>query len=226
VKATLASLFAVALFVVVPFAQEKTPTPDAVLSDLRAGNARFVSKQFKRPHQTAERQHELATGQNPEASILTCADSRVPPEIIFDQGLGDLFDVRVAGNVARDPEIASLEYATEHLHCPVIVVMGHQKCGAVSAAAEAGTPPGHLSSLVDAIKPAIDAAAKLPGDKIANAVRINVQNVVKQLREAKPILSEATAAGHLKIVGAVYSLDTGKVDWLPDAAAAQKTSAK
>src|SRR5215831_15383517 len=206
-------------------AQEKVPSADAVLSELNAGNGHHVAKQYQHPHQTATRQRELATGQHPHAIVLSCADSRVAPEIIFDQGLGDLFDVRVAGNVARDPEIASLEYATEHLHCPVIVVMGHQKCGAVSAAAEAGTPPGHLSSLVDAIKPAIDAAAKLPGDKIANAVRINVQNVVKQLREAKPILSEASEGGHLKIVGAVYSLDTGKVAWLPDAAG-QKTSLK
>jgi carbonic anhydrase len=103
--------------------------------------------------------------------------------------------------------------------------MGHEKCGAVTAAAEAGTPAGHLSALVDAIKPAILAAEKMPGDKIENAVRINVQNVVKELRESKPILAETSAAGHVKIVGAVYSLDTGKVDWLPDGAA-QKTSTK
>jgi carbonic anhydrase len=206
-------------------AQEKTLSADAVITDLRQGNERFVAKQFKRPHQTAERQHQLATGQSPEAAILTCADSRVPPEILFDQGLGDLFDVRVAGNVARDTEIGSLEYAVEHLHCPVVVVMGHQKCGAVSAAAEPGTPPGHLAALIDAIKPAILAAATMPGDKIENAVRINVQNQVKALRASQPILAETSAAGHLKIVGAVYSLDTGKVEWLPDAPA-QKTSLK
>lgn len=220
------ALVAVALAPAVPYArQAAVPSADAVLADLRQGNERFAAKHFTRPHQTAERQHELATGQQPEAAILTCADSRVPPEIVFDQGLGDLFDVRVAGNVARDPEIASLEYAVEHLHCPVIVVMGHEKCGAVTAAAEAGTPAGHLSALVDAIKPAILAAEKMPGDKIENAVRINVQNVVKELRESKPILAETSAAGHVKIVGAVYSLDTGKVDWLPDGAA-QKTSTK
>ena len=203
-------------------AQERTPSPEAALRDLREGNARHVAKHYTRPHQTAERQHELASGQHPEAAILSCADSRVPPEIVFDQGLGDLFDVRVAGNVARDTEIASLEYAAEHLHCPLVVVMGHQHCGAVSAAAEAGTPPGHLPSLVDAIKPAITAAAAMPGDRIENAVRINVQNVVRQLRGEKPILAEMADSGHLKIVGAVYSLDTGKVEWLPD----QKTSEK
>ena len=219
------AVFASALVAAAPRLQEHPPSADAVLADLRQGNERHVSKHYTRPHQTAERQHELASGQSPEAAILTCADSRVPPEIVFDMGLGDLFDVRVAGNVARDTEIASLEYAAEHLHCPVVVVMGHQKCGAVSAAAESGTPPGHLPALVDAIKPAVLAAAKLPGDKIDNAVRINVQNVVHQLRESKPILSEASAQGHLRIVGAVYSLDTGKVDWLPDGAA-PKTSPK
>ena len=223
VTAALAVL-ASALLAAAPATQEKPLSADAVLKDLRQGNERHVAKQYRRPHQTAERQHELASGQNPEAAILTCADSRVPPEIVFDQGLGDLFDVRVAGNVARDPEIASLEYAAEHLHCPVVVVMGHQKCGAVSAAAEAGTPPGHLSVLVDALKPAVLAAAKMPGDRIENAVRLNVQNVVRQLRETRPILSEASAQGHLTIVGAVYSLDTGKVEWLPDGA--PKSSAK
>lgn len=209
-----AALVAVALFVAVPAAQKAAPSADAVIADLKAGNARYVSKHYLRPHQTAERQHELTTGQSPEAAILTCADSRVPPEILFDQGLGDLFDVRVAGNVAGDTEIASLEYAAEHVHCPVIVVMGHQKCGAVSAALEGGNAPGHLPSLINAIKPAVDASKGLPGDRVENTVRINVENVVKQLSTSKPILSEAVTAGHLKIVGAVYSLDTGKVDWL------------
>jgi carbonic anhydrase len=208
------ALLAVTVGAAAAAAQDAAMTPDKAIAELKAGNARYVSQHFLRPRQTTARMHELATGQHPEAAILTCADSRVPPEIIFDQGLGDLFDVRVAGNVASDTETASLEYAAEHLHCPVIVVMGHQKCGAVSAAAEAGDAPGHLPSLITLIKPAVDKAAGMPGDKIDNAVRINVENVVKQLTAAKPILSEAAAAGHLKIVGAVYSLDTGKVDWL------------
>ncbi len=209
-----AALLAVAVGVAAPAAQDAVVTPEKAIAELKAGNARYVSQHFLRPRQTAARMHEVAASQHPEAAILTCADSRVPPEIIFDQGLGDLFDVRVAGNVASDTETASLEYAAEHLHCPVVVVMGHQKCGAVSAAAEAGDAPGHLPSLITLIKPAVEKAAGMPGDKIENAVRINVENVVKQLTAAKPILAEATAAGHLKIVGAVYSLDTGKVDWL------------
>jgi len=152
---------------------------------------------------------------------LTCADSRVAPEIIFDQGLGDVFDVRVAGNVAGNDEIASLEYAAEHLHTPVIVVMGHQKCGAVSAAVEAkpgGEAAGHLSALLTPISSAVEKAKKLQGDVVENAVRINVENVVEELRTSKPILSELVSEGKLTIVGAVYSLDTGKVTWLSESA--------
>jgi carbonic anhydrase len=211
------ALFALAL-ITAPAAQEHNAAPPvtaaAALAELKAGNQHHVNKQYLRPNQSAARQRELAGGQHPHAAILTCADSRVPPEIVFDQGLGDLFDVRVAGNVAGSPEIASLEYAASHLDVPLIVVMGHQQCGAVTAAAEAGTPPGHLPTLVDLIKPAVAAAAKLPGDKIDNAVRINVENAVRALRTSKPILDGLCAKGQLQIVGSVYSLDTGKVDWL------------
>jgi len=109
----------------VAHAQDRQPSADAVIGELKAGNAHHVAKKYQRPHQSAVRQHALETGQTPHCAVLTCADSRVPPEILFDQGLGDIFDVRVAGNVAGDDETASLEYAAEHLHVPVIVVMGH-----------------------------------------------------------------------------------------------------
>ena len=200
-------------------AQNAMPSPDAAIAELKAGNAHHASKRYEHPHQTPARQRELASGQHPHAAILSCADSRVAPEIVFDQGLGDLFDVRVAGNVAGDDETASLEYAVEHLHCPLVLVMGHQKCGAVSAAVEGGEAPGHLPALLAAIKPAVEAAASLPGDRVENVVRINVQNVVAQLR-ATPVLAHSG----VKIVGAIYSLDTGRVEWLPDGA--QKTSEK
>ena len=206
-------------------AQEAVPSADDVLAELGAGNAHHVAKRYAHPHVTAARQRELASGQHPHAAILSCADSRVAPEIVFDQGLGDLFDVRVAGNIAGDAEIASLEYAAEHLHCPLVVVMGHQKCGAVSAAVEGGEALGHLPTLVEAIKPAVVKAATQPGDRVANAVRLNVENVVRQLTQSKPVLAGMTAAGRLRIVGAVYSLDTGKVDWLPTAGT-QKISPK
>lgn len=191
------------------------PTADAVLAELKAGNQHHVKAQYKHPHQTGLRRQELTHGQQPHAVILTCADSRVPPEIVFDQGLGDLFDVRVAGNVAQDAEIASIEYAVEHLHTPLVVVMGHQSCGAVAAAIEGGEAPGHLPSLVRAIAPAVERARKLTGDLSDNAVRINVEMVVEQLRASHPVLAEAVAARKLRIVGAVYSLGSGNVVWLP-----------
>ena len=196
-------------------ATQAAPSPDAVLAELKAGNEHHVSKKYLHPHQTAARQRELATGQHPHCALLTCADSRVAPEIVFDQGLGDVFDVRVAGNVAADADVASLEYAAEHLHVPLIVVMGHSHCGAVSAALEGGTLPGKLPDLMAMIRPAVDQSAHEPGDRVANAVRDNVVLVVQQLTSAKPVLAELVETGKLRIVGAVYSLETGKVEWLP-----------
>jgi carbonic anhydrase len=200
-------------------AQEKMPSADAVLRELKAGNDHHVAKRYQHPHQSAARQRELSNGQNPHAIVLSCADSRVAPEIILDQGLGDLFDVRVAGNVASDTELASIEYAAEHLHTPVLVVMGHQKCGAVTAAAAGGEAEGHLPSLIALIRPAIESAKGRPGDLIDNAVHINVENVVRQVRESTPVLSGLVQHGALTVVGAVYSLDTGKVEWLPQVSA-------
>src|SRR5436190_12194194 len=195
---------------------ESPPTANAVLSELKAGNHRHQSHQYAHPHESAARQHELVKGQSPHAVILACADSRVPPEIVFDRGLGDLFVVRVAGNIATNSEIASIEYAAEHLHAPLVVVMGHQSCGAVGAAIEGGEAPGHLPALIDAIRPAVEEAKKEKGDLSANAVRINVERVVDQLRASQHLLAPAVAAGKLRIVGAVYALDTGKVAWLPE----------
>ena len=192
------------------------PSADAVLRELKAGNDHHVSKRYLHPHQTAARQRELAESQHPHAAVLSCADSRVAPEIILDQGLGDLFDVRVAGNVAGDAELASLEYAAVHLHTPLVVVMGHQKCGAVTAASEGGEAEGHLPSLLALIHPAVERARTQSGDLIGNAVRMNVEDVVRQLRDSTPVLTALVKRGTLKVVGAVYSLDTGKVAWLPE----------
>jgi carbonic anhydrase len=219
--AILRGLAGAALCSVIVWAQATVPSADAVLAELKTGNAHHVSKRYQHPHQTAGRQRELASGQHPHAIVLSCADSRVAPEIVFDQGLGDLFDVRVAGNVAGDAEIASIEYAASHLHVPVLVVVGHQHCGAVSAAAEGGEAEGHLPSLLAMIRPAVEAARTQPGDLIETAVKINVENVVRQLRESTPVLAELVGRGTLTVVGAVYSLDTGKVAWLsPDRASA------
>lgn len=195
---------------------ESKLTPDSVLAELKTGNAHHVRHQYQHPHATVARQRELVAGQHPHAEVLSCADSRVPPEIVFDQGLGDLFVVRVAGNVAADTEIGSLEYGAEHLHIPLLVVLGHESCGAVTAAVEAGETAGHIAALVNLIKPAVDKSRGMSGDPVANAVRANVQMVVQQLRSSTPILSERVAEGKLKIVGAVYSLKTGEVTWLSE----------
>jgi carbonic anhydrase len=191
-------------------------TADSALAELKAGNDHHVAHRYQHPHENAERQRQLVSEQNPHAEILSCADSRVPPEIIFDQGLGDLFVVRVAGNVATDTELGSLEYGAAHLHIPLIVVLGHERCGAVTAAVQGGEVEGHISSLVGLIKPAVEQTRGLPGDPIANAVQMNVEMVVKQLRASTPVLSELVAHHKLRIVGGVYSLETGSVKWLPE----------
>ena len=195
---------------------ETKVTPESVLAELKDGNARHAQHRYMHPHESAARQRELVTGQHPHAEVLSCADSRVPPEIVFDQGLGDLFVVRVAGNVATDTEIGSLEYGAVHLHIPFLVVLGHESCGAVTAAFQGGKADGHIAVLLNLIKPAVDQGRGLPGDPVANAVRTNVQMVVQQLRSSTPILSELVAQGKLKVVGGIYSLETGEVTWLSD----------
>jgi carbonic anhydrase len=191
-------------------------TADSVLAELKSGNAHHLAHRYQHPHETMDRRRELVSGQHPHAEILSCSDSRVPPEIVFDQGLGDLFIVRVAGNVATDTEIGSLEYGAAHLHVPLIVVLGHESCGAVTAAVQGEPPEGHIAALVNLIKPAVEKTRGMPGDQVSNAVRMNVEMVVKQLRSSTPILSELVAHGKLRIVGAVYSIESGVVTWLPE----------
>ena len=206
-----------------PGAHGEIPAADRVIRELKAGNEHHVTKHYQHPHQTVARQRELTTSQAPHAAILSCADSRVAPEIVFDQGLGDLFDVRVAGNIAGESEIASIEYAAEHLKVPLLVVMGHQRCGAVTAALDAGEAHGNVLMLLEAIRPAVEKARGLPGDLVDNSVRLNVENVVNQLRASKPILAELINRQQLRIVGTVYSLDTGRIDWLPETPAMAMT---
>src|ERR1044072_3817652 len=196
-------------------AEEKI-TADSVLAELKTGNKHHVAHRYQHPHETLDRQRQLVSGQHPHAEILSCSDSRVPPEIVFDQGLGDLFVVRVAGNVVTDTEIGSLEYGAEHLHIPVLVVLGHESCGAVTAAVKGDPPEGHIAALVDLIKPAGEKTRAMPGDPVSNAVRMNVEMLGNQLRSPTPILSELVAHGTLRSVGALYSIPTGAVTWLPD----------
>lgn len=193
-------------------AERSAITPDQALRRLLAGNRRHATGRAQRPNQSVGRRREVAGGQRPFATILACADSRVPPELVFDQGLGDLFVVRVAGNIVDDAVLGSVEFGAEELHIPLVVVLGHEKCGAVAAAVSlAGEAPGHIGSLVKPIKPAVEAARGQPGDLLDNAVRANVGLSVRALRTSTPILADLVREGRLKIVGARYDLDSGVV---------------
>jgi carbonic anhydrase len=187
------------------------------LQRLLDGNKRYVSTNFAHPDQTKERRIALANAQYPFACILGCSDSRVPAEIVFDQGLGDLFMVRIAGNVASAAEvIGSIEFAVAELQVPLVLVLGHERCGAVKAALDAVVsgvaPAGHIDSLVQAIRPAVTRVTGGLGDMLDNAVRANVELVVAQLVRSEPILAPAVREGRVRIIGARYDLDTGQVD--------------
>ena len=185
-------------------------TPDQALQQLLDGNQRFVSSKRQNPHRTMFRLREVAKGQHPFASVLGCADSRVPVEIVFDQGLGDLFVCRVAGNVVTPEEAGSLEFGAAILGTKVILVLGHERCGAISAAAKGAQVPGQIGSLIDAIQPATEQASKQPGDPIANLCKANVRLQVEHLK-ASPVLAQLIQENKLKIVGGYYDLDTGSV---------------
>lgn len=191
-----------------------TISSDQALKELMNGNERFVTAKLTHPNQTAARRSEVAGGQHPFAIILGCADSRLSPEIIFDQGLGDVFVIRVAGNIIDDAIVGSIEYAAEHLHAPLIVVLGHSNCGAVAATVAGGELDGHLPSLAKAIKPAVDQARNQAGDLLDNAVRANARMVAEQLNASEPILAKLVRSGQLKVVAARYDLSTGRVTLL------------
>ena len=189
-------------------------TAEEALDELKKGNARHVESDYNHENHSHRRLEEVAKGQKPHAVILTCSDSRLPPELIFDKGLGDLFVIRVAGNVAGNSELGSIEYAAEHLNVPLVIVMGHKRCGAVQAAASGGDPGGHISSLVKQIEPAVQRAKSMAGDLVDNAVHANVDLVVRNLRNSGPILKELVESGRLKVLGAYYDIDSGNVDWM------------
>ena len=223
-KAHLASCFAlVSLVGINQFALAADPAhpdqlsvaPAEAISKLKEGNGRYTSGNLQHPGQTTERRTELANVQHPFAVIVSCSDSRVPPEIVFDQGLGDLFIVRVAGNIINDQGLGSIEYAVDHLGSHLILVLGHQRCGAVQAAKETiaakGKAPGHIESLVTAIKPAVEATAKKDLDA---TIKANVNHVVDELRSSTPILKTKVDSGQVQVIGGYYSLDTGAVTFI------------
>jgi carbonic anhydrase len=196
---------------------ENVLSPDASLKRLMEGNARYVSGVSRR-HDFKHEREALVGGQNPFAAVLSCADSRIAPEYAFDSGRGDLFVCRVAGNFANDETIASMEYAVAVLGTPLMLVLGHDRCGAVDATIKSlkdDKPlPGHIPSLVAAIAPAVKASSQQSGDALANATRQNVIDNVSALKSATPILSAAVEQNKLKIVGGIYRLNTGRVDLL------------
>lgn len=190
-------------------------SPRAALERLEEGNQRYVEGVTRR-HDFRHEREALASGQNPYAAILSCADSRIAPEYAFDSGRGDLFVCRVAGNFANEESVASLEYAISVLSTPLILVLGHEACGAVDATIKSlkddTTLPGHLPSLVAGIAPAVKAVAGQGGDALANAIKQNVIDTVAKLKSSAPILSAAVEQGKLQIAGGIYRLRTGKVD--------------
>ena len=185
-----------------------------IINKLKIGNERFASGNPIHPHQSEKRRLEVAEGQKPIAVILTCSDSRVPPEIIFDQGLGDLFVICTAGNIVDDIVIGSIEFAVKNLGVKVIIVMGHENCGAVAATIKGESEPGHINSIINAIRPAVESVKDQPGNLLENAVKVNVEVVVERLKSIKPILSGFIIEDNLKIVGAIYNLNSGLVEFL------------
>ena len=189
-------------------------TPERAEQRLSDGNARFVAGRLAHPHQSETRRSEVSGAQDPFAIILGCADSRVPPEVVFDQGLGDLFTVRVAGHVVDDVVLESLLYSVENLGTPLIVVLGHTSCGAVGAAVSQVESGGALGgALVGAIAPAVKAAQEENGDLVNNAVKRHVQNTVAQLSQHSGLAARLEGES-LSVMGAVYDLATGEVSFL------------
>lgn len=188
-----------------------SPESDKALQSLIEGNTHFVTDHAGHPHQSHDVVLALAKGQHPIAVVLGCSDSRVAPEIIFDQGLGDIFDVRTAGEVLSPVVLGSIEYAIEHLNVPLIVVLGHQHCGAVKAALAHLHPQDNEKSLIQAIIPAVKQAEKQPGDTEENAVKNNIRNVMAKVA-ADPTLQAKIRSGQVGLVGGYYHLETGQVD--------------
>ncbi len=189
-------------------------TTEAALQKLKEGNDRYILDHVEHPHEGAQRRVDISAAQHPFAIVLGCADSRVVPELIFDQGVGDLFVLRIAGNVADDAVIASIEYAVEHLGTQLVVVLGHERCGAVMAAIDHASSAGKLNSLINYIEPAVQASQNLQGDRVSNTVKHHVNLMVEAIASTAPILSHEVEKGNLKIIPAYYRLATGKVEFL------------
>ena len=201
---------------------------DDSLQKLMDGNKRYVEGKLANKDIGDSKRKELSKGQKPFAIVITCSDSRVPPELLFDQGLGDIFVIRVAGNVVDSIALGSIEYGAEHLHAPLIFILGHTKCGAVTATLEAkGKPEGNIGAIVQKITPAADAAKKKGGTKdeiLETAIQENMKNVYKDIMNKSKIIPELVHEGKVKIVAGEYDITTGKIAMieLPKSAPAGK----
>lgn len=195
-------------------------SPEVALRMLQDGNARFVSGTIKHPNQNTKRRVDTAVkGQHPFAVVLSCADSRVPVEVLFDRGIGDIFVVRDAGNIATITDIGSIEYAVDHLETPLVVVLGHSKCGAVTAAVEGGEAPPNIKAIVDFIAPAVATAKNAAPDKsgealVPAAITANVWQSMSDIYKDSPMMREKVKEGKIKLLGATYDIKTGKVNWM------------
>jgi len=194
-----------------PVIAQTPATPQEALQLLVQGNARFVNNMRQNPNQTLARVAQVAPSQTPFAAILGCADSRFPAEILFDRGVGDIFVCRVAGNITTPEEKGSLEFGTLVLGAKVLMVIGHENCGAVKAAIEGGTLPGQIGELTKAIKPAVESSKNDPGNKVVNAVKANIRLQASRLKDS-PVISDLIQQGKLLVVGGYYDLDTAAVE--------------
>lgn len=186
-------------------------TPDEALTALREGNARFVAGRVTEPHRNLARVREVAPKQAPFAAVLGCADSRVPVELVFDQGFGDLFVCRAAGNVVTPEILASLEFGTLVLGSRLLLVLGHTSCGAVAATIAGEPVPGQISALYQRIQPAVDA---VPGRELEPVAAEHVRMQVRLLQRSSPVLAGLLRDGKLRVVGGMYDLETGAVKFL------------
>ncbi|THU32537.1 carbonic anhydrase [Niastella caeni] len=183
----------------------------SIYNDLMLGNKRFARNHPLHPHQDTLYMHKLSSTQHPKAIVLTCSDSRVSPEIVFDQGLGDLFVIRNAGNVVDNDVLGSIEYAIEHLGVTTIIVLGHESCGAVTATVNHLNTNNHIMDLEKSITPAYRLAENKPGNKVHNTVVQNVELSIEEIRNDKSLLPATLHLSDISIYGAVYDLATGVV---------------
>lgn len=195
--------------------KQQRPTAEEVVEMLLEGNKRFVSGNLTHPNHCEESRQSVAHQQEPIATVLTCADSRVPPVDIFDQGIGDLFVVRVAGNIIGDHTLGSIEYAVAYLHTPLVIVMGHSSCGAITAVANGANLGGHMATLAPPIQTAIKNIKDAEGDLITNASKEVACQIARSIETSEPIIADYVADGKVQVIAAYYDLQSGIVSVLP-----------